>query len=235
MLIRDKDTADKYLDLYPVEEFFSFPARSYLGVHLIPKGEFLFRADEAANRLYFLVEGRAKTYVVHPNGQESLLAFPGPGTIMGDMELVGSKTESYMVQAVESCVAIELMLSRCRSKVLSDAKFLLHLCQLMGDKLYYKDSHLSTVQSFTLRPKLAEFILLTQTDGRFTELLTQTAQYLGVSYRHLQREIAGLCNSGVLARDKRAYVIKDVGALKEFAGDINPTQSGKGFFKFFGP
>ncbi len=232
MRIKDRAVSERYIDLYPVERMFSFPVRTYLSVHALAKGEYLFRADDAVNRLYFLVEGRAKSYIIHPNGSESLLAFPGPGTVMGDMELVGSVTESYMVQAIEPCIAIELNLRDCREKVLSDAKFLLLLCRLMGNKLYRKDAHLSAVQSFTLKSKLSNFILMTQSDGVFMEPLTQTAQYLGVSYRHLQRAVALFCENGILKREKRKYRIADKAALEEFAKDIRSAAGAEdGFFR----
>ncbi|MCE5235417.1 MAG: transcriptional regulator YeiL [Clostridiaceae bacterium] len=233
MRISDRASSERYIAQYPVERMFSFPIRRNLSVHAISKGEYLFRSDEAVNRLYFLVEGRAKTYIVHLNGNESILAFPGPGTIMGDMELVGSVTESYMVQAIEPCIAIELNLRGCREQVLGDAKFLLLLCRLMGNKLYRKDTHLSAVKSFTLKSKLAEFILLTQTDGIFAEPLTQTAQYLGVSYRHLQRAMAAFCKSGIVTRENKKYLISDKEMLEELVGDIcSETREEQGFLKF---
>ena len=115
-----------------MEELFSFPVRDALYVHAIESGEYLFRYDDALNRLYFLVEGRSKSYVVHANGSVSLLAFSGPGTIMGDMELVGSITDDYLVQAVAPCIAIALDLRNCREQVLNDAKFLRLSCAEEG-------------------------------------------------------------------------------------------------------
>ena len=233
MRIKDSAVSERYIDLYPLERMFSFPVRMYLHVHALAKGEYLFRTDDAVNRLYFLVEGRAKSYIIHPNGRESLLAFPGPGTVMGDMELVGSVTESYMVQALEPCIAIELNLRDCREQVLGVAKFLLLLCRLMGNKLYRKDAHLSAVQSFTLKSKLAEFIFMTQSDGVFSEPLTQTAQYLGVSYRHLQRAVAHFCESGILKREEKKYRIVGRAALENLAGDIrSSTGAEDGFLRF---
>jgi CRP-like cAMP-binding protein len=229
----NRKTTEQYLTRYPLENMFSFPVRRFLNVRTIPKQGYLFRSDESANRLYFLVEGRAKTYVLHSNGNEAILAFPGPGTIMGDMELVGSITESYMVQAIEQCVAFELDLLACREQVLQDSKFLLLLCRLMGNKLYYKDVHLSAVKSFDLKTKLAEFILLTQTDGVFKEPLVQTAQYLGVSTRHLQRVLASFCTMGILKRVRNWFSILDQKALEGFMDNTHfSLGKDQGFLSF---
>lgn len=232
MRINDSAFVQEYLARFPVDRLFSVPVAPYLSVHRIPKDDYLFRADDPANRLYFLTEGRSKTYVVHAGGQEALLSFSGPGTIMGDMELVGAHTDAYMVQAIEDCMAVELALQHCRDAVLQDAVFLLRLCRLMGNKLYKKDGRLSVMQSFPLKLRLAEFILLTQSDGVFREPLTQTAPYLGVSYRHLQRAVAELCDTGVLRRAGRHYEIADMPRLARWAAGIDPAPPSWGFFEF---
>lgn len=231
MRIRNAALAAQYLARYPVEELFSFPVRDALYVHAIESGEYLFRYDDALNRLYFLVEGRSKSYVVHANGSVSLLAFSGPGTIMGDMELIGSIADDYLVQAVAPCIAIELDLRNCREQVLNDAKFLRLLARLFGNKLYRKDQHLSASQTLTTKQALAQFILLMQTGGIFSEPLTTTAQYLGVNYRHLQRVIAELCTSGILERLHRAYRICDTAALTAIAPDT-ASSTDRGFLAF---
>lgn len=225
--------ARRYLERYPVERMFSAPVGQYLSVHRIPRGEHLFRGDADANRLYFLVEGRAKTYILHPNGSESLLAFPGPGTVMGDMELVGARTEPYLVQALTDCVAVTLALALCRETVLADPAFLLRLCRLMADKLYAEDGRLSAQQAFPLLPKLADFILRTQAEGLYTEPLVSTAKYLGASERQLQRLLVRLCGEGALARLGRSrYRVEDRDRLRELAGEMNRFQEAGGFLQF---
>lgn len=234
VLIQDQREAGRYLAKYPVDTLFSTPVRPYLTVHRLDKGEFLFRGDADMNRLYFLVEGRAKTCIIHPNGQESLLAFPGPGTVMGDMELVGARTDAYLVEAVEPCVAIALALGPCRGEVLKDPKFLLCLCRLMADKLYAEDARFSALQAFPLKPKLADFILKTQAEGRYAEPLGRTARHLGVSDRHLQRLLAELCGEGILGREGRGYRVLDGDRLDALAADINSVRDGPGFLRFLG-
>lgn len=225
--------ARRILERYPVERLFSRPVGEYLSVHRIRRGEYLFRGDADANRLYFLVEGRAKTYILHPNGSESLLAFPGPGTVMGDMELVGARTEPYLVQALTDCVAVTLALALCREQVLSDAAFLLRLCRLLSDKLYAEDARLSAQQAFPLLPKLADFILRTQADGLYAEPLVRTAQYLGASERHLQRLLTDLCGQGCLTRLGRSrYRVTGPDRLRELAGEMNQFQEAGGFLQF---
>ena len=224
--------AEIYLQRFPIEKLFSISVRDKLIVHKILRGAYLFREDEARNRLYFIVEGRAKTYVMHRNGVESLISFLGPGMIMGDMELVGAQTEMYMVQAVEPCAAIELPIHDFRENVLQDAKFLRILCHEIANKLHKNDMRFTTMQAFPLKPRLAEFILLAQAGGEFSEQLIATAQYLGVSYRHLLRVLSEFCDEGVLKRGRGHYTIQDMKKIKDWMNDIQPYESSEGFLAF---
>lgn len=51
--------------------------------------------------------------------------------------------------------------------------------------------------------RLARYIHFTRRGDMFEERLTEAAEYLGVSYRHLQRIIARFCDEGILERTPR--------------------------------
>ncbi len=53
--------------------------------------------------------------------------------------------------------------------------------------------------------RLARYIHFTRRGAMFEERLTEAAEYLGVSYRHLQRIIARFCDEGILERTRGGY------------------------------
>ena len=53
--------------------------------------------------------------------------------------------------------------------------------------------------------RLARYIHSTRRGDMFEERLTEAAEYLGVSYRHLQRIIAKFCADGLLERVRGGY------------------------------
>lgn len=220
MKIEDPSIIAEYLERYPVHEMFSVPVKELLEVHRIAKGGYLFRAGQMRRRLCFLVEGRAKTTVTQRNGFVSIMAYLGPGTIMGDMELVGAITKSYMVQAIEDSVVIELPLETCMSRVLKDPKFLLAIGRTLGDKLHQNDERFAKMQAYPLENRLAELLLQTQASGWFQENLTETAQYLGVGYRHLLRVLSGFCAKGYLNKGQKGYFLKAPDALRALAEEM---------------
>jgi hypothetical protein len=62
--------------------------------------------------------------------------------------------------------------------------FLHHLSKYSGDKLLERTDHYTAMQDYELKNRLAKYILQIENNGYFQEKLTETAEYVGVSYRH---------------------------------------------------
>ena len=58
-----------------------------------------------------------------------------------------------------------------------------------------------------LEARLRAYIARSQREGVFTGRLTETAEYLGVSYRHLLRTMNELCARGILEKTRGGYRI----------------------------
>jgi len=58
-----------------------------------------------------------------------------------------------------------------------------------------------------LEARLRAYIAHSQRDGVFRGRLTETAEYLGVSYRHLLRTMNELCARGILEKTSGGYRI----------------------------
>lgn len=73
-------------------------------------------------------------------------------------------------------------------------------------------------QSYALSARLAGFILLTQQGGIFREKLNESAEYLGVTYRHFLYVLASFVKEGILVKTEQGYYIKDSERLKTMEG-----------------
>ena len=58
-----------------------------------------------------------------------------------------------------------------------------------------------------LEARLRAYIAHSQRQGVFAGRLTETAEYLGVSYRHLLRTMNDLCARGILEKTRGGYRI----------------------------
>ncbi|MEA4911077.1 MAG: cyclic nucleotide-binding domain-containing protein [Oscillospiraceae bacterium] len=224
--------AERLLERYPVYKLFSVPVKQRLLVRRVAAGEVIYSSDAPGSSLIFIAEGRAKTCVMHNNGVESLVSILDAGTIMGDMELVGEKSEEYIVKTMHECFTIELPYVRDNDPILADVRFLRILCRILADKLHRNDIRFSALLSYPLKARFAAFVLNTQVHGIFRERLTETAQHLGVSYRQMQRVVASLCRSGALRRQAAGYAVADARQLEKLGGAVVAFTKSEGFLRF---
>ena len=75
---------------------------------------------------------------------------------------------------------------------------------------------------YPLENRLASYILASYTneDNNNTENLTQIAEFLGTSYRHLLRVVKEFELEKIIKRDNKKLVILDKDKLEELAGDL---------------
>jgi CRP-like cAMP-binding protein len=190
--------------------------------------------------LYFLVEGRAKLYITHTNGKVSMINFLTAPNLIGEMELIGAQEFSHGIIALTECKLLAIPLYKLKDRLLSDSKFLLFLCKFLSSKTLKNTKKFSQNINYTLKERLAYFILLStdvnvgkvlptfdDASTRFSiykERHTEVAEYLGVSYRHLLYVFAEFCEKQILRKTSKGYLITDYSALLTLAADIQKEQ-----------
>lgn len=68
-----------------------------------------------------------------------------------------------------------------------------------------------------LQPLIVQEVMVLASDELRTSKLTEVAELLGTSYRHLNRVIRRLCFERIIERNKGALFIKDREKIKELA------------------
>lgn len=216
-----------YIDKYNIKGIFNNNMGKYMELHLYKKDEHICWNNEKLEYFYFLVEGKMKVYTLLKNGKSLLLQFYKPFTIIGDVEFNKIDTASSNVQAIESSLLIGIPFDQLREKAKEDTKFLLFITNTLSTKLIISSSSSSINLLYPLENRLASYILATSVndnklavDRIYPQKLTEIADLLGTSYRHLVRTINKLCQQKIIKKEKGTIIILDKGALEELAGDI---------------
>lgn len=217
MLIHDPlklQTCIRDLDL---SSWFSTNVEPYLELHRFNKDEYIFTQFDKPNYVYFFVSGKAKVHQVNKNGSVTLIKFYVARDLVGDLELLDIAATSTSLQAMEEVHCIGINTGKYKDLLLNDVVFLKALATQLGRKLLEDTYNFSKNQTYTVENRLAAFILTSQVDGCFNETLTEVADYIGTSYRHLLRVLATLCSSGYLTKGSCGYQILDLKKLEELA------------------
>lgn len=215
--INDDRKTEDYYNHFPLSDYFSFDIRPYISIVQFDSEEKILCEGEIPYFLYYLIDGRAKLFLSQENGRISLINFLNAPCFIGEMELLGAQEAANGVTAITQCTCYAIQISKCKSKILNDTKFLRYLCLFLSQKAIGNTYNYSKNQSYPLEVRLANFILFTSCNGMYREKHTEAAEFLGVTYRHLLYVLADFVKRGYLKKTDCGYCIQDLNSLRKIA------------------
>lgn len=228
-IIHDRNQLDYFIQKHKINEHFS-PEHwelyhNAMMLVLFTKNEYIFSNTKNTLFLYFFVDGRIKVMANLSNGKRQLLYIYTKGGVIGDLEMfeMGNPYTSVEVIAKTYCVAMNLAITK--DFLLKDSVFLLYMMKNLAYKLSRSSSNGALLMYYALENKLCSYINASAADFQgskrvYTESLSETAEALGTSYRHLQRTLKSLCEKNILEKQGKHYIINDEKKLTDMAEDI---------------
>jgi len=218
-----------YVSKFNIDNLFEINMVDDMELHAFNRGEHICISCEKIDYFYFLVEGKAKVYTLLKNGKSLLLRFYSPLQVMGDVEFLNSDYTTCNVEAIDNVKCIGIPIELLRRVAFHDVNFLQFACKSLGKKLA-DSSYWSAVNLlYPLENRLASYILaISNNDEDYTmpcnEIetyrLTDMAELLGTSYRHLNRTLNNLCKKGIIKKEKNSIIVTDRNTLEKLAGDL---------------
>ena len=200
--INDNKKLNYYINKYKINEIFSSDIYPYMEIHHFKKNEHICLSGEELKYLYLFVYS--------------------PVQIVGEIELLNKIEFQCNIQAIRDCICIAVPRKIIEEKYLKDSKFLHYISTHLALKLASLSVSNSVNILYPLENRLASYILASYTseDSNNTENLTQIAEFLGTSYRHLLRVVKEFELEKIIKRDNKKLVILDKDKLEDLAGDL---------------
>jgi len=188
-------------------------------------GEAICLVGDVLEGLFILVEGKLKIHTLLPNGKSMLVRFAKPTSIIGDVELL----RQYPVKNQVESVGDSLLLvagKRLMFKELEDnATLLRFLVGELSHKLYTLGQTSALNLLYPVENRFASYLLSLiagHGEGQYVEeirtsSLTETAELLGTSYRHLNRIVKRFIEEGIIERKRGRLFVLDESKLAELA------------------
>ena len=221
MKVHDPRKIERYMKNYPVYQYFTEDVTSDLELHTFRKGEYLCEESKMPDHLYFILEGKVKLSLLHQDGNMTLVQYYEPGDILGELELLGMRQQSQTIEAVGNVTCLALPFDGWKMRMLEDPKFLRNLSRLIAGKMQRSVNKLVGMQSFPLENRLASYFLQKEDEvgyGQWMHVkLTDLAQYLGASYRHLSRVIRDFDDAGWIEKERTKMRVLKRDGLYELA------------------
>ncbi|EIJ82092.1 transcriptional regulator [Bacillus methanolicus PB1] len=214
-----------YLQEHKLDELFNDEVIKGMELYQLSRGEILCSNGDKLEQMFFLVKGKLKIFTTLPNGKSLLLRFNTPLSIIGDIEFTTRYEVKVNVESVFESKLIGVSFELLHKHFYNNPEFLRFILEKVSYKLYSFSNITSLNLLYPLENRLASYLLsimyhennfLFYEDMR-SEKLTDVADLLGTSYRHLNRVIKKMCSESIIERTKEGLYIKDLHKLKELS------------------
>jgi len=106
-------------------------------------GELLYSPHNPVATLFILKRGRVRVFRVSPDGRALTTAIITPGTIFGEMVLLGQHMYDNFAEALEETVVCVMSTAEVRRFLLSDARIAARIAEILGQRLVEMERRLS--------------------------------------------------------------------------------------------
>jgi CRP-like cAMP-binding protein len=197
------------LEAHGIDRFFDTDITPHASLMTFEPGESILTAGDALTHYLLLVEGRIKVSYLFENGKTMAVKFYHPLTPIGDIEYLKDVPLLCNVDAIEASSFIAIDVETLRTHFGADIAFLKHLVESLSDKLYATVSNNAYNFIYPLPNRLASYLLHQPSTGNVISLhasYLEIADFLGTTYRHLNRTLNALVDEGIL--DQRDHEIE---------------------------
>jgi CRP-like cAMP-binding protein len=213
-----RDLAQDEIDL--IDEH--APMRTYR------RGEMLYTPDAPVETLFMLKTGQVRVFRVSEDGRSLTTAMIGPGTVFGEMVLLGQRMHGQYAEAVEDAMLCLMGREDVQKFLMGNVKVAARIAELLGERLFAMEERLSDTV-FKPVPQRVAGTLHTLAGNEYrrglrgrglTVAITheQLAALVGTSRETTTKVLGELADAGVVKLGRgRITVLRPLG-LQESAG-----------------
>ncbi|GAB4557927.1 MAG: Crp/Fnr family transcriptional regulator [Anaerolineae bacterium] len=186
----------------------------------VEKGRVFYRPEEVGEVLFILKKGRVQLYRISPEGKKLVIATLGPGSIFGEMALIGQQLHNTFAEAIEDCQICIMSRTDLERLILSKPKVALRVLEITGRRLRSVEERLEDMAFKGIPARLASLLLrLAEESGdEITGLTHQDLAETVGTYRETATQVLNdLKAQGLIDIGRKRIKILDREGLKAIA------------------
>jgi len=221
-IVNDDHRLNKYIEQHELNSRIGATVLKCGSLRHFEKDEIIMATGTPLDYYYLIVEGSVHISYLFENGKSVLLKMYHAFNSIGDIELYNNKLICSDVVAAEATYLIALPVDELRNKYFDNTQFLHHLIVSLSDKLSATMNNSSYNLTYPLVNRLSSFLIgLLETEEQQVLSLSMSyqeiAQFLGATYRHLNRTFKELEDKKIIRVDDKQVTIIDRSALDELS------------------
>jgi CRP/FNR family cyclic AMP-dependent transcriptional regulator len=191
-------------------------------------GELLFTPHQPTETLFILKKGRVRVFRVSADGRALTTALLTPGTVFGEMVLLGQQMHDNFAEAIDEVVVCVMSRADVHRYLLSDARIAVRISEILGRRVAELERRLSDTVFKTARERIAATLCLLASQqakrplGRGSQIaLTheQIAALTGTSRETATKILDDYADRGLVRLGRGKLTILDAAAIAAETGD----------------
>jgi CRP-like cAMP-binding protein len=188
-------------------------------------GSLIYSPHQPTETLFILKGGRVRIFRVSPDGRALTTAIISPGTIFGEMVVVGQQMHDSFAEALDDVAVCAMSRRDVQTLLLGDARIAARISETLGRRLAQVEQRLSDAIFKSVPERIAGTLLVmasTRPLGRTVQVqLTheQLAALAGTSRETTTKVLGEFAQQGLITLGRGRVVVLDPAGLRQLAGD----------------
>ncbi len=156
----------------------------------VRKGKVFYRPEEMGEVLFILKEGNVQLYRISPEGKKLVITSLGPGSLFGEMALLGQQLHNTFAEAIADCTICVMSRADLERLVLQRPQVALRMLEITGRRLRDAESRLEDLAFKGIPARLSSLLLRLAGDSNQISGLTHQdlAEMVG-TYRETATQV----------------------------------------------
>jgi CRP-like cAMP-binding protein len=185
-------------------------------------GRIFYMPEDTGEVLFLLKKGRVQLYRISPGGKKLVVATLGPGTIFGEMSLVGQGMHNTFAEAVDECLLCVMSRPDVERLMRNKPQVAFRFVEALGERMISLESRLEEIAFKSIPARLASLLFrLAEEQGNGTVVTGYTHQDLGEVLGTYRETITQTLNDfkadGLIQISRKRIEILDVDGLETLA------------------
>jgi len=186
----------------------------------VQKGKIFYHPHEMGEVLFLLKRGRVQLYRLSPDGKKLILDTLEPGTVFGEMSLIGQRMYNTFAEAVDDCLICVMSRADVERLIMERPRIALRILEVTGRRLQEAEARLEDMAFKSVPARLASLLLrLSLEEGKVIEGYTHQdlAETVG-TYRETATQVLNhFKEKGLVDLARKRITILDFDGLRQMA------------------
>jgi len=185
-------------------------------------GRIFYMPEDSGEVLFLLKKGRVQLYRISTSGKKLIVGTLGPGTIFGEMSLVGQGMHNTFAESVDECLLCVMSRADVERLMREKPKVAFRFVEALGDRVTLLESRLEEIAFKSIPARLASLLLRLadeQGDGEVVKGYTHQdlGEMLGTYRETITQTLNDFKAEGLVEISRKQVEIKDRDSLEMMA------------------